>query len=43
MAQETPQPDLRERERIFEIFAKGMAVFTAHILAILVILDLVFA
>jgi hypothetical protein len=40
MAREPPQPDLRERKRTFEIFAKGMAVFAAHILAIL---DLVFA
>jgi hypothetical protein len=42
MASELPQPDLQERKRTFDLFVKGMVIFAAHILVILVVLDIAF-
>ena len=41
-AKEAPQPDLAEHERTFHMLVKGMFLFAAHVVVILLVLDVVF-
>jgi hypothetical protein len=41
-ARQAPGIDVGERQHAFELFARGMLVFAAHILGILAILGLIF-